>query len=107
MLLVSSEAQDGDRAALRTQMKQFLRPTKLTFYYHMLLSYKYDRTTSLAVYKLSKLLAYEQLLFIATGKRNMKTLRRVVMFARKHSQQTAYVHVHELIKKSEIIIRYV
>jgi hypothetical protein len=71
MLLVSSRGQDGDRVALRTPLKQFMQPTKLTFYYHMLLSGKYDRTTSLAVFKLSRLLTYEKLLFFAKGKQDL------------------------------------
>lgn len=68
MLLSSSRGQDGDRQALRTPMKHFVQPTKLTFHFHMLVSSKSDIATSLAVFILSKLLTYERQLFVATGK---------------------------------------
>lgn len=74
LLLISSRGQNGDRAALRTPFKNFVQSMKLTFHYHMLLSDMYDRTTSLAIFKLSTLLVYEELLFFAEGEQNLSKI---------------------------------
>lgn len=66
MLLMSSRGQQGDRVELLSPIKTFVQPTKLTFYYHMLLGNASDKTASLVVFRVSPLLTYERQLFAAT-----------------------------------------